>query len=535
MRVVPTLASGLAAALSVAYAPSFAAQPQDHGDHAHPVLGVVNFPVTCSPGAQALFNQGMTLQHSFWYAPAREAFRKTVEADPACVMGYWGQALSLLNNPFTPPVAENLREGKALLQKAQSIGARTDREAGYIAALSTLFSGDDLPGHPARIAQYKDAMAGVRRRNPDDPEAAIGYALSLIMAAPATDKTYANQLAAAEILEAEFARQPQHPGVAHYTIHTYDVPALAHRGVAAAERYAAIAADAPHALHMPSHIFTRVGRWEDSIRTNRRSANTALARREVFDAVHAMDYMVYAYLQTAQPDAALAVMKEIDQFRDWKLDRPIAGYAFTAIPARYMLERGDWKGAAQLATPLYGVPYVDATTHFARAVGAARSGDPAAARPDIEALKAASAALEGKDAYWREQVEILRLGAEAWAAFASGARDDGLALLREAAEREAKTEKHPVTPGPLAPAREQYAEMLVLAGRPVDAQREFNEVLKTEPRRLRAVYGAARSAELAGALDAAAQRYAELVAIAEPAGETQPARIAAKAFVAPLR
>ncbi|MDP3495977.1 MAG: hypothetical protein Q8R82_22935 [Hyphomonadaceae bacterium] len=533
MRILPKLASGLAAAISVAFAPPLAAQPHDHGDHARPALGEVNFPVTCSPAARVLFNQGMTLQHSFWYGPAREAFRKSVAADPACVMGYWGQALSLLNNPFTPPVAENLREGKALLQKAQAIGAKTEREAGYIAALSTLFAGDDLQGHPVRIAQYKEAMAGLRGRHPDDPEAAIGYALSLIMAAPANDKAYANQLAAAEILEAEFARQPRHPGVAHYTIHTYDVPALAHRGVAAAERYAAIAADAPHALHMPSHIFTRVGRWEDSIRTNRRSADIAVARGEVFDAVHAMDYMVYAYLQTAQPEAALAVLKEIDQFKNWKLDRPIAGYAFAAMPARYMLERGDWKGAAQLTTRRYGVPYVDAITHFGRAVGSARSGDPAASRTDIEALRATSAALEGKDAYWHEQVEILRLGAEGWAAFASGARGDGLTLLREAVEREARTEKHPVTPGPLAPAREQYAEMLMLAGRPSDAQREFDEVLKTEPRRLRAVYGAARSAELAGASDTAARRYAELVEIAKPAGITQPALISAKAFVAP--
>jgi tetratricopeptide (TPR) repeat protein len=531
MRWVRISAIGLTAGLAFGATPLAAQPAHDHSDHAHAVLGKVDFPVTCNSRAKALFNEGMKLQHSFWYAPARETFQKVVEADPKCVMGYWGQALSLLNNPFTPPLAENLREGKALLAKAQAVGAKTPREAGYIAALSVLFAGDDLPGHPARIAQYKDAMAGHYERFPKDPEAAIYYALSLIMAAPATDKTYANPLAAAQILEREFARQPQHPGVAHYTIHTYDVPALASRGVAAAERYSTIAADAPHALHMPSHIFTRVGRWEDSIRTNRRSADIAVSRGEVFDAVHAMDYMVYAYLQTAQPDAAQAVLKEMDKFSEWKLDRPIAGYAFTAMPARYMLERGDWRGAAQLKTRTYGIPYVDATTHFARALGAARSGDPASAKADIEALKADAAALQGKDAYWYEQVDILRVAAEGWAEFASGGRDKGLALLREASEREARTEKHPVTPGPLVPAREQYAEMLTLAGRHAEALSEFGTVLKTEPRRLRAVYGAARSAELAGANDAATRYYAELVQIASPARESQPALIAAKAFV----
>jgi tetratricopeptide (TPR) repeat protein len=351
------------------------------------------------------------------------------------------------------------------------------------------------------------------------------------MSAPPTDKTYANLLEAGRILEREFDRQPQHPGVAHYMIHTYDVPALAARGVGAAERYAKIAADAPHALHMPSHIFTRVGRWEASIETNRRSADTAIARGEATDAVHALDYLAYAYLQTAQPEAARKVLEELKAFDNATLDRPIVGYAFTAIPARYALERGDWAAAAALKTRSYGLPQVDATTHFARAVGAARSGKPQDAAADIAALKAAAAALEGKDPYWREQVEIERLVAEGWVEYASGKREGGLAMLREAAERADKTEKHAVTPGPLSPAREQLAEMLLDMGRYAEAQREFEAVQKTEPRRLRAVWGAARSAELAGDKAAAQRHYADFVAIAAPAREKKPELIAAKAFV----
>lgn len=523
------LAAFAATAVLASIPASLAAQSHDHAGNA--VLGEAHFPVSCSPQAQAAFDLGMKLQHSFWYGPARDAFGEALKADPSCVMAYWGQALSLLNNPFTPPVAANLREGRALLQQARTIGAKSEREAGYIAALSLLFAGDDLAGHPARMASYRDAMAALHARYPEDSEAAIGYALALVMSAPATDKTYAQQLKAGEILEREFARQPQHPGVAHYLIHTFDYPPLANRGVVAAERYATIAADAPHALHMPSHIFTRVGRWEDSIAANRRSADTALARREVFDATHAMDYLVYAYLQTAQPEAAQRVLQEAARFADWAPDRPIAGYALTAMPARYVLERGDWAGAAALRTRAYGVPYVDATTHFARAVGAARSGRPQAAEADILALAAAAEALKGKDDYWCEQVEIQRLVAQGWAAFASGRRDEGLARLTEAAEREAKTEKHPVTPGPLSPAREQLAEMLLQAGRPADAQRQFEAVQTTEPRRLRAVWGAARSAQRAGDRDAAARHYAQLVEIAAPTRQSKPELVVARAFV----
>jgi len=292
-----------------------------------------------------------------------------------------------------------------------------------------------------------------------------------------------------------------------------------------------LAADAPHALHMPSHIFTRVGRWDDSIETNRRSAETARAREEVFDELHALDYMVYGYLQTGRSEAARRVLDEVARYAAWTPPTAIGGYALTAMPARLALECGDWEAAARLGTRRYDVPFVDATTYFARAVGAARAGRPEAAAADVEALRAAAAALQGRDAYWQEQVEILRVAAEGWVMFTRGERDAGLALLREAADREGRTEKHPVTPGPLFPAREQLAEMLLMTNRHAEARREFEAVQQTEPNRFRAVYGAGRAAELAGDRDEARRHYQRLVQLAERADAPRPEIEQARAFV----
>jgi tetratricopeptide (TPR) repeat protein len=527
-----------ALALGLAFSPAFAQAQQARHDHSHggtppppAALGALNFPVSCTPEAQAAFDDAMKLQHSFWYQAADEAHRRVLERDPSCVMAYWGGALALLRNPFSPPPSDALPQGRALLEQAQRIGAKTEREAGFIGALMVLFAADDMPGHRARVVQYAQAMEALSRRFPDDTEVAITHALSLVMAASPTDKTYANQLRAGEILEREYARHPQHPGISHYLIHAYDVPALAQKGVAAAERYAALAADAPHALHMPSHIFTRVGRWDDSIETNRRSAETARARGERFDELHALDYMVYGYLQTGRTEAARRVLEEIARHADWNPPTPIGSYALTAMPARLTLERGDWEGAASLGTRRYGVPFVDATTHFARAMGAARAGRPEAAAADIEALKAAAAALQGRDAYWHEQVEILRAAAEGWVAFARGEHEAGLTLLREAAEREAGTEKHPVTPGPLFPAREQLGEMLLALNRHAAAQVEFEAVQQTEPNRFRAVYGAGRAAELAGDRAAATRHYGHLMRLADRADTPRTEIDQARSFV----
>jgi tetratricopeptide (TPR) repeat protein len=527
-----------ALALGLALCPALG-QAQQHG-HAHggtppapAALGRVHFPVSCTPEAQALFDEAMKLQHSFWYEAAGEAFRRVRERDPNCVMAYWGEAMALLVNPFVPTSVANLRQGRALLTEARRVGARSEREAGLIDAVSELYGDEDPARQRARVERYEQAMERLHGRFPDDAEVSIHYALALVMAASPTDKTYARQLRAAEILEREAERQPQHPGVAHYLIHTYDVPALAARGVAAAERYAGLAADAPHALHMPSHIFTRVGRWEDSIETNRRSAETARARGAVFDEIHALDYLVYGYLQTGRPEAARRALAELPRFADWNAPTPVLAWALTVMPARYALERGAWEEAATLETGRRTAPLVVANIHFARAVGAARAGRPDAAAADVEALKAAAAALRAaNDAYWAEQTEILRLAAEGWVAFARGQRDQALATMREAAEREGRTDKHPVTPGPLMPAREQLGEMLMLMGRHAEAQREFEAVQETEPRRFRAVHGAARAAEQAGDREAARRLYAHLLEVAPRAEGGRPEIEQARAYLA---
>ena len=507
------VAAGLSLCSGVAHAQQHHTAPSGAGPSAD-VLGQIHFPVSCTPDAQAAFDQAMKLQHSFWYQAAGEAFRRVRERDPTCVMAYWGEAMALLVNPFTVTTAANLQKGRALLEEARRIGAKSEREAGFIAALSELYSDEDPATHRSRVERYEQAMKRLYERFPDDPEVRIFYALALAVAAPPTDKTYARQLRAAEVLEREWTKQPQHPGIAHYLIHSYDTPALAERGVPAAERYAAIAADAPHALHMPSHIFTRVGRWEDSVETNRRSAETARARQSTFDEIHALDYMVYGYLQTGQVEAARQVISDLTRFGSWTAPAPIFAWALTVMPARFALERGAWEEAANLTTGQQTAPLVVANTHFARAVGASRAGRPDAAAPDIEALKAAAAALRGSDAYWAEQTDILRLAAESWVAFARGERESAIATMREAAEREARTDKHPVTPGPLFPAREQLGEMLLIMGRYPDALREYEAVQQTEPRRFRAVYGAARAAELLGDREAARRHYSNLLQIA---------------------
>ena len=502
-------------------------------EHAgHPVLGTVHFPVTCTPGAQQAFDQAMKLQHSFWYKAAHDTFSDVLQRDPECAMAYWGLAMSLLNNPFSPPPAKNLADGWAALEQARQLGAQSEREADYIAALSEFYRDADTKDHRTRVLAYEQAMAQLHARHPDDSEGAIYYALALNVAALPTDKTYAKQLKAAEILEAEVVRQPDHPGVVHYLIHTYDYPPLAERGLAAAERYAELAASAPHALHMPSHIFTRLGYWDRSIETNRRSAEVARAGKDMNAELHARDYMVYAYLQSGRDEAARRAIAEAQQFAGAESATPAGPFALTAMPARFAMERGAWAEAADLTPQSSKFAFAEATTHFARAVGRARSGKPEAAAADVEALQRLADALRASNAYWAEQVAIQHMAATAWIAYAEGRRDEALALMHQAAEIEAGTEKHPLTPGPLAPAREQLAEMLLAADRPADALKEFEAVQQVEPNRFRALAGAGRSAELAGDRAAAKRYYGQVVELTASADTSRPEIEAARAFVA---
>ena len=506
-----------------------AAYAQEHHQHGTPEgrLGTVHFPTSCAPAVEKEFDRGVALLHSFWFSAAIKSFEAVLARDPNCVMARWGIAISWWGNPFAgfrSPQA--LKAGLAAIDAAKASGSGTDREKAYIQAVDRLFRDAASIDQRTRTLAYEKAMAGVAAAYPDDVEARIFYALALGQTALPTDKTYANQLKAAAILEEEFRRQPEHPGLAHYIIHSFDVPALAPRALDAARRYAKIAPDSPHALHMPSHTFTRVGLWEESIETNRASAAAARKDNAAAEELHALDYQAYAYLQTGQ-DAAARRTVDLAPSIGARIDSPGAGnaapppagyYALAAIPARYALEREAWAEAAALPVRASAYPWTDAITHFARALGAARSGDPAAARADLERLEALRGALErAKEPYWATQVEVQRRAGAAWAALAVGRQEEALTLMRESAEMEDATEKAAVTPGPIKPARELLGEMLLQIGRPKEALAEFEAALKKEPNRFRTTYGAARAADAAGDRQKAAAHYASLLRICERA------------------
>ncbi len=432
-------------------------------------LGTVHFPVSCSPAAQQEFNRAVALLHSFWFDAGSHAFGVVAQLDPGCAMGHWGTAMILLGNPLAgPPTPKALQEGWAAVERAKAAGAKTQRERDYIAAIEAFYKDSDTVDHRTRALAYEKAMEQVALRYPEDREAAVFSALSLNITALPTDKTYANQLKAAGLLERVFAEQPNHPGVAHYLIHSYDYPPIAGRGLSAARRYAGIAPSAPHALHMPSHIFTRQGFWQESIESNRASAAAA---KNHFDQLHAMDYLAYAYLQGGQDLAARRVLDEARAIQKINFEHFVTGYALAAIPARVALERRRWADAASLALspsefPWGRFPQSEAVLVFARGLGAARSGDAGGGRRDIARLEALRDALTAaKQGYWAEQAEIQRQVASAWLARAEGKNEEALRLMRAAADREDATEKHPVTPGPIVPARELLGEMLLDLGK----------------------------------------------------------------------
>ena len=486
-------------------------------------LGKVHFETSCNAEAQKLFDRGMLYQHSFWYRASQKMFEDTLKADPACGIAYWGIALSLLWNPHIAPPTKNLAEGAAAIDKARTAGFKTERERGYVDALAVMYTDYDKVDHRTRVVAYAKAMEALAQKYPDDDEAQIHYALALNTSASPADKTYSNQLKGAVILEPIALRQPLHPGVAHYLIHLYDYPAIADKGIEAARRYAKIAPDAPHALHMPSHIFTRVGYWNDSIASNTASARSAKESRDLSDELHAMDYLVYAYLQLGQDDKAKAVVDEMGTVTGFSETFIPGPYAEAVSPARYALERGDWKAAESLAVRPTPLANVQAITYFARALGAARAGNPEAAKPDIARLGELRDKLrEAKDAYWSEQVDIQARIASAWLLYAEGRKNEALKAMSEAADAEDRTEKHPVTPGVPKPARELYGEMLLDSGNAKDALAAFEATLKKEPNRLGALAGAARAAAQLGDTSRARNYFGKVV---EQAGSGGNARI----------
>jgi tetratricopeptide repeat protein len=496
-------------------------------------LGAVHFETSCKPEAQKLFDRGMLYQHSFWYRASQKTFEEALKADPECAIAYWGIALSLLWNPHSAPAAKNLAEGAAALAKAQSVGAKTERERDYLAALGAMYADYDKVDHRTRLLAYAKAMEALAARYPKDDEAQIHYALALNTSASPADKTYANQLKGAAILEEIAKRQPQHPGVAHYLIHLYDYPPIADKGIEAARRYAKIAPAAPHALHMPSHIFTRVGYWQESIDSNIASGRAAKEAGDFHEELHAMDYLVYAYLQLGQDKKAKDVIDEMNTTTGFTESALPGPYGRAASPARYAVERGDWKAAAALDVRPSPLPQVQAITYFVRAVGAARSGDPAAAKADIAKLAELQDKLsQAKDAYWSGQVDVQRQIATAWVLYAEGKRDEALSAMSAAADAEDKTEKHPVTPGVPKPARELYGEMLLESGMAKEALAAFEATLKKEPNRLGATVDAARAAEKAGDSAKAREYYEKVVAIAGGADKTRTDVNDARAFLA---
>jgi hypothetical protein len=503
-------------------------------------LGKVHFKVECNEAAQREFDLAMAYYHSFAWAFIDAPLQRVLKADPQCGMAHWARVLASLDNPFGWPgsvSAKTLAEGPAGLEAARSAGLKSQRERDYVDALALFFKDSDKLNHRTRAQAFETALEQVAQRYPDDSEASILYALVLSANFDPADKKYTNQLKAAGILEPLFKRQPEHPGVAHYLIHSYDYPPIAQQGVEAARRYSRIAADAPHALHMPSHIYTRVGAWRESV-----EANTASARADAaqgFNSLHALDYMAYAHLQLGQEGAARKAMQDAFAIAK-KADHFASAYAYAAIPARIALERGAFAEAAALelnpardAYPWNKYPQAEAVNAFARGVGAGGVKDAARARAEAQRLQGLrDAAMALKINYWAEQIAIQSEVVLALASIAEGQSAAGIEQLHKAAAREDATEKHVVTPGPILPAREVLAGALLDAGKPAEALREYEAVLAKEPNRFRATAGAAMAAQRSGDKAKARQFHAKVLELAAAADAERPEVAQAKRYLA---
>ena len=502
-------------------------------------VGQVTFPVSCAPAMQKPFERAVALLHSFWYLESAKAFAAIAQADPGCGMAYWGVAMSQWTQIWSPPTPAALKRGAEVMEKAKAAGAKTDRERDYIAAADLFFRDADKTDHRTRAAAYGKAMEQMYQRYPGDREVAIFYALSLQAVADPHDKTYANQRRSGEIAEKVLAVEPNHPGAAHYIIHAYDYPATASQGLPAARRYAQFAPSVPHALHMPSHIYVLLGMWPETVKSNLVAAEAEKDRGNPDDRMHALDYLVYAYLQQAQDGEAKRVVDEARGImadlavKNYNSGRATAAFAMAAIEARWTMERGRWAEAVAVEPRPNNFPHTEAMIYFARGIGAARTGDLAQTRAAADKLAALRDALtQRKDAYWAEQVEIQRRAVAAWQTRAEGKQDEALAQMRSTAELEATTEKHNISPGPIALARELLGDMLLEAKQPALAMAEYDAALKISPNRFKALQGAAKSAELAGDRDRAKVYYTRLLTVAA-ASDGQRVEVAeARAFVA---
>ena len=492
------------------------------GQHEHTTVesarvGRVQFSNSCSPAVKDKFNQAVATLHSFGYRKAGQLFEAIALEDPSCGIAEWGVAMSHYRQLWDPPTPADVSAGLGAVERGRRMGSKTERERDYLSAIEIIYGGSGKTSPRTRAAAYQTAMEALTARYPEDREAAIFYALALIANAPASDKTYAAQKKASQILAPILAEQPEHPGLAHYIIHADDHPVLASQALDAARRYARIAPDSPHALHMPSHIFTRLGMWDESVESNLASAASAQRQSLAGDQLHAMDYLVYAYLQTGRVSEAGKLVRELPPVHASDAAYYAGLYATAAIPARYAIERHQWAEAAALTLPpdtFPGGPYVwtEANLYFARALGAVRMGDVTAAQNAQKLLVSVRDTLLGTDdRYSADQAAIQLETISALITFAQGARDSGLNQLRAAADHEDSTEITAVTPGPIVPVRELLGEILLQEKHAAGALEAFESVLKVSPGRFRALYGAAQSAELAGLNEKAELFYRRLL------------------------
>jgi hypothetical protein len=507
------------------------------------VVEQVDFVISCGQTSQTAFKHAVWTLHSFWYPEALKEFTAIAADEPGCAMAYWGIAMSHWYPLWYPPPPAALEAGSEAVAKAMAAPTKTPREADYIAAIAAFYRDSDKLDHQTRAVAYEKAMEQVSQRYPDDREAAVFYALALNASALKTDRTFANQRKAAEILNKIWKEEPNHPGVVHYLIHSNDSPQFAAAGLDAAMCYSRIAPDVPHALHMPSHIFTRLGLWQQSINSNRAAHTVALGYVHKSlgpggydnETVHAMDYLEYAYLQIAQDGSAKAVVDELLSFRRSAGTNLPAAYAVAAIPVRYALERRDWPAAAALSEPAIGFPlerfpWAEAMIAYARALGDARTRNIAGAQAEIDRLQSLEDKLKGQDTYWANQVEVQRLAAAGILADVQGDGKKAVALVRAAADLDATMDKHPATPSSVLPARELLADLLLELNQPAAALAEYRAMLSTDPNRFRSLLGEARAAKQTGDATAAHDAYGRLVTLSNPDGPTRPELAEARAY-----
>lgn len=468
------------------------AQDEHHHHPAPEHLGTVRFETSCAPAVSAPFDRAVALLHSFAYDEADRAFADVAARDPACAMAHWGRAMTHYHQLWDVPVGAGLAAGIKEIDQAQAMAMATPRERALIAALGAYYADAGQVPAASRALRYSDAMAAVAKAYPNDDEIATFYALSLVATAPPTDATHARQKRAADILEPIWKRQPDHPGVPHYLIHAYDSAELAERGLPAARKYAKIAPSAPHALHMPSHIFTRLGLWDDSIASNIAARDAARAQGDVGEQLHAMDYLTYAYLQRGRAADAAGVVADLKAISGLSGAGFKIGYAENAMPVRLAVETRDWATASQLMPMPGSTPQVAAIVWWARALGVSRAAKPGSADADIAELQRCREALRAaNDGYWMALVDALLKSAQAWDFAGKGDRDAAIASMTAAAAEEDALEKLPLTPGPIVPAREQLGELLLGFGKPQDALAAFNSALVLAPGRLGALRGKA--------------------------------------------